>query len=1090
MTRFCSGTIAPLYVAWLAVSWLAVTAACIRSTEGVPPLGAGGTITGTVEARSLRTGQPEGIEGIAVRALGTGISATTDPDGFFQLDRLPLGAISISIEQRDEKDRVIAAQLREARVEADGQAISFSGISLADLGSISGEAALRTGPGALPVRTGGTLVVAARTPFKAVTGENAGFRLPGLPESRLDLVAFASGFTPARVTGIRVRPGVEVQARPMLLERMADQRRVPLAGEVSLQDEPDASKVEVELLDEADPRTAAATARTGPDGRFSAEVPPGVYRVRFRRAGYTPVELTGVAALREGLVLGLRPVLLLPAPPTDIDADGIEDARDPDRDNDGCPNDRDDFPDDPFECIDSDADGVPDRLDPDDDNDTLTDFEEDSPGEDRFVTDRLDPDTDGDGFRDAVDVCPTVHDPEQTGRACTAGVDPLPTPVITGFSPPQAGVRAAVTIEGVNFSPQAKPFHTVRFGPGGAIASPVQVTDTLMLVNVPYGAQTGTIAILVGDRVATSPRPFIFLEPPEVVRTVPSEARPGGRVVVLGRGFDQPNLRLTLEGREIAVDPCAPGEGDNAQNLEALCFNVPEDAASGPVRVESDHGPAQRQPRLVVLSGPFVRSVRPNPAVHGQTVLITGGGFDPAGTAGDIRVRFAGSAARVDAVLWDDATLSAIVPRDAQNGPLTVEHPAGDAPSPTDLVVDASGPAVLGASITLVQPGDTVFLSGLNLETTTRVRFAGGVTAIPSSMTSGSVSVVVPNGVDPGPVTVEFARERPVTTSFRLSVLETDDPIRVTDLAPGNTTMGRGWSYVGGEIYVPRSGTPPTVVVIDDATFQVSRTFPLGGIPATSANPWLSLHPRFPYGVIQTNAASYVVDIPSFAPRGVCSDAGVTPQAPAVMHPTLPFSFAPHPLSAANARETGILRVNLEDASCAVLARSAARGRFRAVAVRSGDLLVSTNSELGLINVSPHDAIPDGELIVPLGRLTSSQIEQLFVSLRGHLYGLSAFALNRLIFPADGQPGVPVATNRQRLQSGVLSANGRWLLVAPEVGGPDSLVVDLLRDQVARRQIPDLNGRFLAAHPSLSRFIVGAVSQEAGTWATRFTIRE
>ena len=1075
MTRYGSGPLA-----LLTGLFLATPTGCIRSTDGLPPPAEGGSIVGTVEELRRGSETAEGAEGVAVRALGTGISATTDRRGFFQLNRLPLGVISISIERRDADDRVIAARILDPiDVEVDGQAFSLGDIALADLGSVSGEAALQTAPGEPLVRIGGTLVVAARTPFKAVTGEGGTFRMPGLPEGRLDLVAFETGFRPARRTGIQVRPGVETQARPLILERIPDRTMVVVEGQVSLQDETDASNVEVELLDEADPMTPAGTDTTDPDGAFSIEVPPAVYRARFRRDGFTPVEIAGVAVLREGVVLGLRPVLLITAPSTDVDADGIADAEDPDRDNDGCRNEMDDFPDDPFECLDTDGDGVANRLDPDDDNDTLTDFEEDSPGEDRFVTDRLNPDTDGDGFGDAVDTCPTIRDPDQTGRACTDLVAPLPPPLITGFSPERAGALAPVTIEGENFSPEVSPFHTVQFGPGGAFAAPIQVTDNRMLVNVPYGARTGTISVLVGDQVASSARVFTFLEPPEVVRTVPGEARPAGRVVVFGRGFDQPNLRLSLDGRDITVDTCAPGEGDNAQNLEALCFNVPLEASSGPLLVESDNGPAQRRPRLVILSGPFVRDVQPRRTERGQTVVVFGGGFDTTDTGGEVRVRFAGSAASVSAVLLDDAEVWAIVPPDAQNGPVTVEHPAGNATSPFDLVVDTDGPVILGISLTLIQAEDTLFINGLNLETASLVRFGGGVTAVPTSATAGGISVIVPDGVAPGPATLEFPGGDSVTTTARLSVLETDGPIDVT-------TAGSiaGWSYVGREIYVPTLDDARTVVVLDDDTFQVSRTFTLQGITPDASDTFV-VHPLRPLGVWTSfnQNRTNVLRLPDLASRPTtCADRGASPLPP-VVHRTQPFAFAFGPHSLLGTGETGVLRVNLEEGSCEVLRRSTGNPEG-AVGLRDDDLLVyRSDIGVGLIDVN-------GDIVIQFGPFQSTgSYGSIFASLRGDVYGLPRITssnLARLPFPASGQAAVPITAPTRG--HGALSANRRWLLIAPRNEAGDSHLVDLLANRVAR-SFPGLDGDRLTAHPTTTRFVVG-LSQELGRRARRFTIRE
>lgn len=1091
MTRFRRDAFVP------SLFLLATATGCIRSTDDLPGIGEGGSVSGVVVDLSPSRQTMEGLEGVTVRALGTGVSGTTNRDGFFQLTRLPLGRVSVWLEQRDATGTVTAARLLDPLdVEVDGQVFDLNEVPLSDPGSVAGRTGLLNAPHSAVVRTGGTLVVAAETPFKAVSGEDGRFLLPALPEGTFDIVAFETGFGPQRAPGIGIRPHVETQLEELVLQRLPDSPLVPLAGQASLFDATDASGVQIDVLDDIDPSVVDSSTITGPDGRFSLDVSSGVYRLRFRREGYTPVEILGVAAIRKDLVIGLRPVLLLPVTPEDTDADGIPDTEDLDRDNDGCPDSIDAFPTDPFACLDTDLDGLANRVDPDDDNDGLSDFEEDSPGQDGFVTNPLDPDTDADGVLDAVDICPTVQDPDQSGRACTDVVDPLPEPLITGFDPTEGGVGVTLTIQGRNFSPQVAPFHTVRFGPGGSIAHPIQVTETTMLVEVPYGARTGTIAVLVGDRLASTTRTFVFLPPPEIVRIVPSEARPGGRVVAFGSGFDQPQLRLTLAGQDVVPDTCSPGEADNAQNLEALCFHVPVSAITGTLLVETAHGQAEQQPRFIVLSGPFVWDVRPNPTARGQSVLITGGGFDTADTAGEIRVQFAGSTDSVLATFLSDSTLTVIVPADAENGPFVVQHPAGDAISPISLVVDATEPAVFDANLTLIQPGDDLVLSGLNLTTTTRVWFGGNVSAVPTSVTAGALTVIVPVGLAPGPATLEFSAGSPLTTSIRFSVIERDMPIQVS----ASTEPGRGWSYIGEQIYVPRGGNTPEVVVIDDTAFKISRTFPLPALPRGSGGLILAVHPRFPYGVIQAGGGpsvgtqTYVVNIPSFTARGICPDFARNLEAPPVMHHSQPLAFVPDAESAILEGETGILRVNLQDATCDVLASRPGGSRFTSVADRAGDLLAFIGGVgLGLVNVDPTDGIVDGEIVIPFGPSSRALKEQLFVDFNGGIYGLGvedSRSLERLVFPASGQPTLQVAPKGGH---GSLSSNGRWLFVGPSIPGINTggYIVDLLSDRVARPNIPDVDGRFLASHPILSRFVVGAiVSGETGSWATRFTIRE
>ncbi|MCK4455010.1 MAG: thrombospondin type 3 repeat-containing protein [Thermoplasmata archaeon] len=101
-------------------------------------------------------------------------------------------------------------------------------------------------------------------------------------------------------------------------------------------------------------------------------------------------------------------------PGMDHDDDGIIDILDPDDDNDGIPDEQDDFPWDPTEWRDTDGDGIGDNADGDDDGDGVPDIEDEfplNPGEWKDsdgdgIGDNLDPDDDNDGVADYRDDFP------------------------------------------------------------------------------------------------------------------------------------------------------------------------------------------------------------------------------------------------------------------------------------------------------------------------------------------------------------------------------------------------------------------------------------------------------------------------------------------------------------------------------------------------------------------------------------------------------------------------------------------------------------------------------------------------------------
>jgi Thrombospondin type 3 repeat len=112
--------------------------------------------------------------------------------------------------------------------------------------------------------------------------------------------------------------------------------------------------------------------------------------------------------------------MLYTEPMQDIDGDGIAE-NDPDADGDGIPNERDAFPLDKKESVDTDGDGTGDNEDTDDDNDGVPDAVEARRG-----TDPKRVDTDGDGVHDGQDNCPLTPNADQAdgngdgqGDACS-----------------------------------------------------------------------------------------------------------------------------------------------------------------------------------------------------------------------------------------------------------------------------------------------------------------------------------------------------------------------------------------------------------------------------------------------------------------------------------------------------------------------------------------------------------------------------------------------------------------------------------------------------------------------------------------------
>jgi len=85
----------------------------------------------------------------------------------------------------------------------------------------------------------------------------------------------------------------------------------------------------------------------------------------------------------------------------DLDGDGVPDANDPDKDNDGFDNDEDAFPTDASEWLDNDADSIGNNIDTDDDGDGVLDVADEYPSDPNNILD-----DDGDGVANRFDFAP------------------------------------------------------------------------------------------------------------------------------------------------------------------------------------------------------------------------------------------------------------------------------------------------------------------------------------------------------------------------------------------------------------------------------------------------------------------------------------------------------------------------------------------------------------------------------------------------------------------------------------------------------------------------------------------------------------
>lgn len=1047
---------------WAALSFFCL-ASCLRSTGDLPQPGEGVFITGVVVQRDPISGEVRGVEGARVAAVGISISTTTDQRGFFILSRLPLGRLKVRIEKRALGDEpALARSLDPLNALVEGQTLDLGEIELLPGGALAGFVGIEVEGTSEPGIAGGALVIGAQTTFKAIAGEDGNYLLSGLPEGSIDLVAFLAGYEPGRVFGARVQSGLKSTVEDMVLAIDPGGASIPVAGTAQLQDQADSSGIAVRIVDETNPAAPAAETNTAADGSFSVTLPYGVYRARFSKSGFQPVELPGIAVLREGVV-GLVPVLLGVEVEGDLDGDGIPDDRDPDRDNDGCPNDQDRFPDDPFGCKDTDNDGIPDELDLDDDGDNLSDAEEVSLGADGFITSPIDPDTDRDGINDFNDNCPTVRNPGQED-ICH---DTMPggPPELLSVAPGSGKAGDFVTLTGRNFMSGIPSF--VQFG-GGPLQIPESVSATMILVEVPEGAETGTVTAYLPNGIARLANAFIFRPPPEVDDFQPRIGRKGSVLAVVGKYFIAGGLQAFVNGVQAEILEDQSGQpiiedyfgGREPQKL--IRIRVPN-TTSGPVRVATQDGNGQSEANFVIAGGPTILDVRPNPVLELDTLLINGAGFSTADTEGEVTVLFAGVAQPQVPSFRTDTSIEVVVPFGAQTGTISVLHPAG---SPHSEVLEIGGNAVYVSRIqpSLAKEGETIVLRGAGLSGATEVRF-GAATATPlASSTASQIDVMVPVGAEAGPpVVVLPAQTITSVVSFRKLIVG-------APTGPASV-YGLGYSEDGAQIY--------TITTFFDGLVLNSETLmQIDSKPLMRANQTpngFAVAPDGKWGIFSTQTTVFAVSLPEYAPLFQCADApreigdftDARPSGAFRFDPDSERAFVVDPISVGE-DEDGVLVIDRLEGGCEVIARAPepnASADFRGLLVLSPSELMLSDAALGLGILSIDRDLLYGTFVAPFAGPPVPE-SRLFWS-PGNTYVIAGGGGLRRIDPVGTTP--PVVLDVRNPMELAQSADRRWLATAGRIYDVDA----------ARFPRPgsDYAGGPVAWHPSKKEFVAPQATQ-------------
>ncbi|SOE16043.1 IPT/TIG domain-containing protein [Streptomyces sp. 2323.1] len=188
----------------------------------------------------------------------------------------------------------------------------------------------------------------------------------------------------------------------------------------------------------------------------------------------------------------------------------------------------------------------------------------------------------------------------------------------------------------------------------------------------------------------------------------------------------------------------------------------------------------------------------------GTTVTITGSNL-----AGATAVHFGSKTATITANTATSVTVTS--PSGTGTVPVTVTTPGGTSNPLSFFYIGAPFKSSLSPLTGVTAGGNTVTINGTGLTTASAVHF-GTVTATPTVVNDGQLTVTVPAGVAPGPVSVS------VTTA-------------------GGTNNGLTYTYVDAPTIAtlnPNSGPPTggTVVTLTGTNLSTAQSVTFGGLSA------------------------------------------------------------------------------------------------------------------------------------------------------------------------------------------------------------------------------------------------------------------
>ena len=307
----------------------------------------------------------------------------------------------------------------------------------------------------------------------------------------------------------------------------------------------------------------------------------------------------------------------------------------------------------------------------------------------------------------------------------------LVPPQISSFTPASGNDGTSVTINGKTFNNAS----SVQFN--GIPATFTLNSSTRITATAPSGVTTGKISVTTPGGTTASATNFMVL--PKITSFTPTAGPINTKVTINGTGFTGVSS-VKFNGKAASF---------NVLSSTQLTANVSGGTTSGKITVTTSGGTATSATNFIVAVPPTVTGFTPGSGVPGTTVVITGTHFDTA-TA----VAF-NTASTTTFTINSPTQITVNVPSAATTGKIKVTNAAGAFSSVASFLVP---PTITSFSPTSGRVGTSVIINGKTFTNASSVKINGvaatftvntsiRITAtVPSSATSGKISVITPGG--------------------------------------------------------------------------------------------------------------------------------------------------------------------------------------------------------------------------------------------------------------------------------------------------------------------------------------------------------